>query len=241
MTTVQTARRWTSIASLWIALILIVIEALIGTRFVLLLSGAGVGNSFVDFIYDVSDPFVSPFEGIFDNQTVGDDGIFEPASLIALIVYPIIALLLGALLRTLEASAPRPKADVWGSTARDLYVRLSSLQGSLAASAALPATTPIPADLLGGADAQIDELSASLHSLELDPPGERASIAVRDVIVTLNDVRASLRAEATEAAAPSPAEGSAPPSLGIATGPRVALREHLAAFDTALQSFRAAI
>jgi hypothetical protein len=238
----QTARsvnRWLSIANLWIGLILLVVEGLIGTRLVLKLAGASEGNSFVDFIYSVSGPLVRPFEGIFDERTVGDDGVFEPEALIALIVYPIVAMLLGVLLRTVAASAPQPKADVWGTSARDLYVRISTLQNSLAASAAVPVGAASgPPRIVDGVDAQIDELTTSLHSLELSPPNERAGMAVRSVLLSLNGVRAALRAEAA-AAPPVPAAdaGGAP----AATAPRMALREQLSALDASLQEFRAAL
>lgn len=72
--TARGANRWLSIASLWIGLILLVIEGLIGTRLVLKMAGASEGNGFVDLIYNLSGPLVRPFEGIFDARTVGDDG-----------------------------------------------------------------------------------------------------------------------------------------------------------------------
>ena len=234
----RSVSRWTSILSLWIGLILLVIEGLIGTRFVLKLAGATEGNGFVDFIYTVSDPLVRPFQGIFDEQTVGDDGIFEPEALIALIVYPIVAMLIGMLIRTIAASAPAPKADVWGTTARELYVRCSTLQNSLAASAAVPAGVASgPPRIVDNFDPQIEELTTSLHSLELNPPNERAGMAVRSVLESLNGVRGALRAEAAAVGAPAPAAGAAP----AATTPRMALREQIAALDASLQVFRSAI
>jgi uncharacterized protein YggT (Ycf19 family) len=235
--TSRTVSRWTSILSLWIGLILLVIEGIIGTRFVLKLAGATEGNSFVDFIYNISDPLVRPFQGIFDEQTVGDDGIFEPEALIALIVYPIIAMLLGMLIRTIAASAPTPKADVWGTTARDLYVRGSTLQNSLAAAAAVPAGAASgPPRIVDNFDPQIEELTTSLHSLELNPPNDRAGMAVRGLLDALNGVRGALRAESAAVGAP-PAAGAAP----AATTPRMAVREQISALDAALQVFRSAI
>jgi hypothetical protein len=234
----RTANRWVTIVGLWIGLILAVVEGLIGTRLVLKLFGATEGNGFVDFIYTISDPLVLPFEGIFDEQTVGDDGILEPAAVIALIVYPILALALGALIRTVAASAPAPKADLWGASARDLYVRMSTLQSSLAASAALSVDTvaqAVPA--VDQVDAQIGEFTNALHGLELDPPSERAGTAVRDVLVSLNGVRTAVRADAAASRTPAVAGGVAP---AVAT-PRMALREQLSALDAALQAFRSAI
>jgi uncharacterized protein YggT (Ycf19 family) len=237
--TSRSVRHWTSVLSLWIGFLLLIVEALIGTRFVLKLAGATEGNSFVDFIYTVSDPLVRPFQGIFDEQTVGDDGIFEPEALIALIVYPLIAALLGVLIRNIAASAPAPKADVWGTTARDLYVRMSTLQNSLAASAAVPVTAGGPPRIVDDFDPQIAEMTTSLHQLELNPPNDRAAMAVRGVLDAMNGVRAALRADA---AAPA-AAGAAGPAAGtpVATTPRSALREQIAALDASLQVFRSAI
>ena len=236
--TARGANRWLSIASLWIGLILLVIEGLIGTRLVLQMAGASEGNGFVDLIYNLSDPLVRPFEGIFDTRTVGDDGVFEPEALIALIVYPIIAMLLGVLLRTVAASAPQPKADIWGTSARDLYVRISTLQNSLAASAAIPVSSAAgPPRIVDSVDPQIDELTTSLHSLELNPPNDRAGMAVRNVLVSLNGVRGALRAESAAVQAPPSAGGGAP----AAPATRMALREQLAALDASLQEFRSAL
>ena len=64
--------------------------ALIAIRFVLLLLGANPDAGFTDFIYTVTNPLVRPFEGIFgapDLQT----GVLDPASLVAIVVYSLLA------------------------------------------------------------------------------------------------------------------------------------------------------
>lgn len=74
--------------------ILGLIEAILGFRFIFMLLGANPDNSFVSFIYSISDVLVAPFFNIF--RTVIREGIevvsvFEPATLIAMLVYIFIA------------------------------------------------------------------------------------------------------------------------------------------------------
>lgn len=78
------------------ALILVagaVVETLLVFRLAFLLANANSDNGFVNFIYDVSKPLASPFQGI-----VADTGNLEWASPIAMGVYAVAALLLIALL-----------------------------------------------------------------------------------------------------------------------------------------------
>ncbi|HSX39248.1 MAG TPA: hypothetical protein VLI92_01520 [Candidatus Saccharimonadales bacterium] len=67
-----------------------VLDVLLVFRFVFKLAGANPGSAFVAFIYGVSLPFVSLFNGIFPQnyaQGVTTTSVFEPATLIALLVY----------------------------------------------------------------------------------------------------------------------------------------------------------
>jgi hypothetical protein len=72
-----------------------------GARFTLLLLNANKDNDIVHWILSRSDYWVKPFFNLFDlkNQAVGDtNGVFEPASLIAFIVYAFVgSLILAAL------------------------------------------------------------------------------------------------------------------------------------------------
>jgi hypothetical protein len=72
-----------------------------GGRFVLLLLNANKDNEIVHWILSRSDFWVKPFVDIFHltNEAVSDTGgVFEPASLIAFIVYAIVgSIILGAL------------------------------------------------------------------------------------------------------------------------------------------------
>src|SRR5881227_1330119 len=80
------ARGWIRVLAAWIGIALAVVEVILGFRLGFLLANANPSNSFVDFIYDISDPLTDPFQGIVSNRSV-DSGVFEPASLIAMLVY----------------------------------------------------------------------------------------------------------------------------------------------------------
>ncbi|MET0779585.1 MAG: YggT family protein [Candidatus Saccharimonadales bacterium] len=71
------------------------IDLVIGLRFVFQLIGANVSSAFVSWIYNVSSPLVAPFTGIFGDISKPIAGaiphsVFEPATLIALLVYGLI-------------------------------------------------------------------------------------------------------------------------------------------------------
>lgn len=66
-------------------------------RFVFRLFGANASNPFVSLVYSLSAPLVAPFAGIFGMElaiTPAVGGVFEWASLIAIIVYGLIAAVL---------------------------------------------------------------------------------------------------------------------------------------------------
>lgn len=67
-----------------------VVDLLIVTRFVLLLLNANATNNFVDFIYDVSNVFVSPFKGILESPAFDNGAILDVPSLIAIVVYTLV-------------------------------------------------------------------------------------------------------------------------------------------------------
>lgn len=72
-----------------------VILLLLTFRFILSLLGANLNNPFADFIYDTSNPLVSPFFNLFDYNVV-DYGVsrFELYTLFAMLVYGAVAWLL---------------------------------------------------------------------------------------------------------------------------------------------------
>jgi YggT family protein len=91
-------RGWIRVLAALLGVALAAVETAIGFRLAFLLGNANASNGFVDFIYDVTDPLVEPFQGIIANEAV-DGGIFEPASVIAMVVYLVgAALLIAAIL-----------------------------------------------------------------------------------------------------------------------------------------------
>ena len=73
-----------------------VIETLIALRFVLKLLGANPDAGFSSFIYGVTAPLVAPFAGMFETPAA-DGSVLEWHSLIAIVVYALVAWLLARL------------------------------------------------------------------------------------------------------------------------------------------------
>jgi hypothetical protein len=92
--------------------LLLALEALLATRFLLLAFGANTANGFVDFILDVSWPFVRPFDGAFANRT-WDEGIIEVNTLLAMGVW-----FVGGMLLAMLINAVMPKTEEVGVTRR---------------------------------------------------------------------------------------------------------------------------
>jgi hypothetical protein len=70
------------------------LEILLAFRLVFKLAGANSLNAFVGLIYGVTGIFILPFQGIFHSglaQGVETTSVFEPSTLIAIIVYAVIA------------------------------------------------------------------------------------------------------------------------------------------------------
>jgi hypothetical protein len=88
------------------------IEGLLALRFTLLAFGASRTSDFVDFVLDVSYPFMKPFENAFANRT-WDEGLVEVNTLLAMGVWMLVFLLLGALINALL-----PRFDDSGHTYR---------------------------------------------------------------------------------------------------------------------------
>jgi len=82
------------------------IEALLAMRFVLLALGASEASAFVRLIYGLSRPFVLPFQGIFGEPTLGAS-VLEWASLVAIIVYALLAYGLARLVELIYTPATR--------------------------------------------------------------------------------------------------------------------------------------
>jgi uncharacterized protein YggT (Ycf19 family) len=80
-----------------------ILEVLLGLRFLLRLLGANPGSSFVSFIYNITEPFIAPFRGIF-SPIVSQGSVLEWSTIIAMIVY---ALAVYAIVRLVDiATSP---------------------------------------------------------------------------------------------------------------------------------------
>jgi hypothetical protein len=81
------------------------LEILLVFRLIFKLAGASHGSYFVNFIYSLSGIFVMPFFGIFRPATttgVETTAILEPATLVAIIVYAVLAWGIVSLVRILS-------------------------------------------------------------------------------------------------------------------------------------------
>jgi hypothetical protein len=81
-------------ASRFVWFVVGVMAALIAIRFVLLVSGANENAGFAQLIYGLTGWMVAPFAGLFGaNLTypgAAATGVFEPASLVAIVVYALV-------------------------------------------------------------------------------------------------------------------------------------------------------
>lgn len=93
-----------------------VIEALLAIRFILKLLGANPAAGFSNFIYDVSYIFLAPFLTVFQATQFGDS-IFEWATLLAMVIYYLIAwgiirlFFMGRTVSTSEAASELDEAE----------------------------------------------------------------------------------------------------------------------------------
>lgn len=89
--------------------ILGVIEVLLVLRFAFKLLGANPSNGFVSFLYSITGIFTAPFSGIFNpfvTSGLAAKSVFDPATIIAMIIYAAVAWGLISLVR-LEAHKER--------------------------------------------------------------------------------------------------------------------------------------
>ena len=91
--------------------ILGIIELLLAFRFVLKLLGANPAAGFTSFIYSLSYVFAAPFLTVFRSSRIAEGNVFEWTTLLAMVVYGIVAwgiiklLVMGKTVSTPEAAA----------------------------------------------------------------------------------------------------------------------------------------
>jgi hypothetical protein len=82
------ARNWITTVTYFI---LAVIEVILLLRLIFRMLGANQDNGFITFLYGLSHIFVVAFNGIFNDQTLGARGVFELSTLVAMLVYALLA------------------------------------------------------------------------------------------------------------------------------------------------------
>ena len=72
-----------------------VLDLLLVFRLIFKLLGANPGSAFVSLLYNISGVFLAPFSGIFRaiviNKGIANESVLEPSTIIAMIVYALIA------------------------------------------------------------------------------------------------------------------------------------------------------
>ncbi len=92
--------------------LLSILEVLLAFRFVLKLTGANAAAGFTNFIYAVTWPFTAPFLAVFQKTTI-EGSIFEWTTLLAMLVYWMIALAITKLfLMSKTVSTPEAAAKL---------------------------------------------------------------------------------------------------------------------------------
>ncbi len=82
-----------------------VLEVFLVFRLVFKLTGASISSAFVGLIYGITGIFILPFEGIFRRgytEGVETTSVFEPSTLVAIIVYLVLAWGIVKLIRILS-------------------------------------------------------------------------------------------------------------------------------------------
>ncbi len=83
-----------------------VLEVLLALRIILRALGANPDNFFASLIYGITSPFVALFSTLFTNPVLGRTAVLELTTIVAMIVYAILAWIIGRIL-WLVLSRPR--------------------------------------------------------------------------------------------------------------------------------------
>jgi len=97
-----------------------VITGLVAIRFILRALGASPNADFAAFVYGITEPLVRPFVGLFGTPQL-DGAVFEPQSVVAIIVYALVGWLLGRLVSILmgETRTARVRTTTHEKTSLD--------------------------------------------------------------------------------------------------------------------------
>jgi hypothetical protein len=83
-----------------------ILELVLVLRVILHIVGANPDNSFANFIYGLSSPFVGLFASLMQNPALGTTGVLEITTIIAMVVWAIVAWIVARLI-WLVMSRPR--------------------------------------------------------------------------------------------------------------------------------------
>ncbi len=87
--------------------IFVFIEIILGLRVFLKLLGASSGAPFVNWVYDTSQPFLFPFQGMFPSAVLTGGFVIEPSTLFAIIAYGLLAYGISELIKFIRFSTKR--------------------------------------------------------------------------------------------------------------------------------------
>jgi hypothetical protein len=102
-TTVRSAYSVRAEQAVW--LVAGIVTALLIIRFAFKLLAASTQASFVTFIYDLTQVLVAPFHGIFNTAANGRN-VFEPESVVAIVIYLLIGWGVASLVRVVTRGGP---------------------------------------------------------------------------------------------------------------------------------------
>jgi uncharacterized protein YggT (Ycf19 family) len=78
------------------------LEVLLGLRLILRLLGASAKSSFAAVVYNLSEPFIRPFVGIFNTSIDDQIAGIELATLFAMLIYGLLGYLIIAAIRAIQ-------------------------------------------------------------------------------------------------------------------------------------------
>lgn len=93
------AGAWRAVQAVY--LVFAVIEGLIAIRFILKALGANPTAGFSSFMYNVTDPLLAPFAGMFGTPAASNGGVLEIHAIVGFVVYALLAWLVTKLVRLL--------------------------------------------------------------------------------------------------------------------------------------------
>lgn len=92
----------TSLMRTFVSIVMTIIEVLLFLRLVFMLFGANASNGIVRWVYSVSNAFVAPFNGIFDDVVINGQYVLEIDAMIAWFFYLVVYVLILEFIKLIE-------------------------------------------------------------------------------------------------------------------------------------------